>query len=92
MIIHRGVEESGNPKVLWKFSNGIEAATAGLEGLGKANKDKLLKYIKNYVQVNSRVIKLTPKYADYFLGKHENIRPHITRHTMRWWHRLLVHV
>lgn len=55
-----------------------EAAMAGLGGLGKANEYEFLKYNKNYVQVNSRVVKPTPKYTDPFLGKHENIRLHFT--------------
>lgn len=59
-----------------------EAATVELGGLGKANEVELLKYFKNYVQFNSRVVKPTPKYTDPFLGKHENVRPHITRYKM----------
>lgn len=80
--MHKEAEESGNPEVLWKSSGGIEAAMAGLGGLGKANEDELLKCIKNYVQVNSAVVKPTLKYTDFFLEKRRNSRPHITRYMM----------
>lgn len=66
-----------------------KAATTWVGGLGQANENKILKHNKCYVQVNSKVVKPTPKYTDPFLGKHKNVRLHTTRYMMCECHRLL---